>query len=275
MITTSVIKALSLGLAGAVLVAAGSLESAQAATLIDTHDDWLAAIEASEPGIFPFVTPFGTPVTPTYGQTFTVETHNVLQSFSFWLGDDISRQPKPQAAAISPVQASNGVSGPTIDFAGYLMEWDGAKASGPVLFKSAQRSKQLTPDFEEFRFDTGNLVLTPGRQYVAFLSATEFFRLETRQTRMGYVDNDVYAGGSFVFSNQSSFAALTSTRWQTLIGDEQRDAAEGVEDAAFVARFAPEPQAIPTPALLPGLIGLGVKLFRQRKAIVAPNKTKN
>lgn len=273
MITTMVIKALSFGVAGAVLVAVGTQGSAQAAK-IDTHDDWLAAIRARELGdrsIFPFVSPFGTEFTPTYGQTFTVETQNILQSFSFWLGDDINRpqiERGPLAADRSSAQASNPPAGPALDFAAYLMEWDGAKASGPVLFQSKRRSKPIGSASEEFRFDTGKLLLAPGQQYVAFLSATEFFTLETRQTQMGYVDKDVYADGSFVFSNQRDFGALTSTRWQTLVGDQQRDAAEGVEDAAFTAHL------IPTPALLPGLIGLGVKILRKRKAIAA-NKTKN
>jgi hypothetical protein len=39
-----------------------------------------------------------------------------------------------------------------------------------------------------------------------------------------------------------------------------------------ILEFAETPDAIPTPFLLPGLLGLGVKVWRKRRAAIAPNR---
>ena len=62
--------------------------------------------------------PFGTLLNGTFGQTFKAPTANLqLDSFTFWLKDAAGNR--------------------AISFSGYLMEWDGNSATGPVLWHSA------------------------------------------------------------------------------------------------------------------------------------------
>lgn len=205
----------------------GCVKAAHAAT-INTASSW----DGSS-----LITPFGETDTATYGQTFTVGADNVLQSFSFFLG---------------------GFESEAVDFAAYVMGWDGAQAEGSILYQSTKQTKDSNSSFEEFTFNTGGINLTSGQQYVAFLSASNFFDGILGTTGMGYLDSDVYSGGGFVFRNNGSdFSLLTSTPWETFIGN-------GVDDTAFKASFTSS-AAIPTPALLPGLIGMGVATLRKRK----------
>ncbi|MCY7324247.1 MAG: PTPA-CTERM sorting domain-containing protein, partial [Phormidesmis sp. CAN_BIN36] len=202
--------------------------TAQAAS-IDTASSWDGTNQ---------VIPFGETNTATYGQTFTVGTDSILQKFSFWLGGYQS--------------GSDGV-----DFAAYVMKWDGAKAVGSVLYESSQRLKSPTATFEEFSFNTGGISLTSGQQYVAFLSASKFFDGIEGLIGMGFT-GDAYSGGNFVYyNNGSNFAALNSSIW---------DGSGYTSDAAFRASFTSDTTSIPTPALLPGLIGLGLGVLRKRKA---------
>ncbi|NJL21993.1 MAG: hypothetical protein HC895_16160 [Leptolyngbyaceae cyanobacterium SM1_3_5] len=143
------------------------------------------------------------------------------------------------------------------------MQWDGTKAIGDILYQSAAQSKASAAAFEEFVFNTGGINLTAGQQYVAFLSASGFFDGDDGVTGMGYLFQDVYAGGGFVFRNNGSdFSLLTSTPWETFIGG-------GVDDTAFTASFTPGATPVPTPALVPGAIALTASLLRKRKAEAA------
>lgn len=222
---TTLLRTASIVTAGAICIAFGTAEAGHAAN-IDTTPSW----DGSS-----FTQPFGEPDTATYGQTFTVGTDNVLQSFSFWLG---------------------GFQDGSVDFAAYVMGWNGTNATGPILYQSAQQTKSSNSSFQEFAFNTGGINLNPGQQYVAFLSASNFFDGNPGTTGMGTIipDGDVYDGGGFVFyNNGSNFNLLTSDSW---------DSFSDRNDAAFKASFTP----IPTPALLPGLLGMGVAAWRKRKA---------
>jgi hypothetical protein len=90
---------------GLFLLASVGGGDAWAITVIDTTPTWNGSDGVSA---------FGEPGAATYGQSFTVtgtETH--LDSFSFWLNDFLN----PDA----------------VDFAAYVMAWDGTKATGSIL----------------------------------------------------------------------------------------------------------------------------------------------
>ena len=105
------------------------------------------------------VSPFGESNTATYGQTITVPAvDNVLDSFSFWLDDTLNPD--------------------YVDFAAYVMAWDGSKATGAVLWQSAMQTTTNNGGaggFEQFTFNTGAVPLGGGGQYVLFLSASDYF----------------------------------------------------------------------------------------------------
>ncbi|MFN5516500.1 MAG: hypothetical protein ACK5CA_17645, partial [Cyanobacteriota bacterium] len=154
-----------------------------------------------------FVQSFGEDNTATYGQTFTAGS-SPLTEFTFYLND-----------------YSNSDS---VDFAAYVMAWDGTKATGPVLYSSAMWSSAGSSDFEILTFDTGELILTPGQRYVAFLSASNFFDGEFGTASVGYMSGDVYSDGMFVYSNNgSNFESLTANDWTIGYGG----------DLAFKASF--------------------------------------
>ncbi|HEY2573346.1 MAG TPA: hypothetical protein VGH65_04725, partial [Verrucomicrobiaceae bacterium] len=64
---------------------------------------------------------FGEPSDATYGQTFTAPANaRKLSSFAFYVDDNQNPD--------------------RVDFQGFVMAWDGSKATGPVLFQSGTLS---------------------------------------------------------------------------------------------------------------------------------------
>jgi hypothetical protein len=197
---------------------------AQALTLIDTSTSWSGSDT---------IGPFGQPNTATFGQTLTVPGGDtVLDGFSFLLQQN---------------------SASAIQFAGYVMAWDGSKATGPILYQSGPQATTQWNVFEQFNFATGGLNLAAGQQYVAFISASDF--PTSGFGNSGAPFGDPYPGGGLVYQNNgSNFAQLTTSNWNNLEG----------RDLVFKASFS-APTSIPTPALLPGLIGMGIAALRKRK----------
>ena len=188
--------------------------------------------------------PFGEPDSATYGQTVTVPLiDNQLNSFSFWLSD----WQNPDF----------------VDFAAYVMQWDGAKATGPVLWQSAPQSTTNNGGaggFEMFTFNTGRLQLVSGQKYVLFISASEYFDSLTGQASF-YTASVDYPEGNFVFMNNGSdFSMLTTNTWSDVYFGGCHNS-----DLAFEATFS----SIPAPsAVLLGSIGISMFTWFRRHRIL-------
>jgi hypothetical protein len=231
-------KNLSLAIAGAVCVALGGVGSVQAATLIDTVGNGGGSVAAFGEGIYNRL--FS--ANPTYGQTFTIGSDNVLNNFTFWLDDHSD----PGA----------------VDFGAYVMAWDGSKATGNILYQSGKRSTTGAAQMEEFTFNTGGITLISGQQYVAFINASNFFDGINSTVRMRTSNGD-YSGGKFVLLNYGTdFSNITTQNWY-----EQGS----VSDLAFKAILtSASAQPVPEPSSSLGLLAFGGfvagKILKRKKA---------
>ena len=185
---------------------------------------------------------FGEPDTATYGQTITVGADNVLQSFTFQLTQQ---------------------SGNPVNFQAYVMGWnDGtSRAAGPVLYASGPQT--TTGGLETFTFNTGNLLLNSGSQYVLFLNLSNNYDGFGDAASMSSISNvDAYAGGLFVFlNNGNNFGLVTSNSWT-------RNWQGTGFDTAFQAVLvpSPEPASLLAWGLLTGIGLVGYRLRRRRAA---------
>ncbi len=115
----------------AVCAAAFCAAEARADTVIDTSPSWnqthqLGNIGESGQNI------------ATVGQTFLVGSDTVLNSFSFWVDDNMNSD--------------------ALDYAAYVMEWTGTKATGSVLYQSAASTTTNnggSGGWEKITFSTG------------------------------------------------------------------------------------------------------------------------
>lgn len=205
--------------------------SAQANTLIDTNPRSGS------------VSPFGVSNTATYGESVTVPTDNVLNSFSFDMNLPGSLQ-----------------------FKGYVFAWDSANqhATGPALFTSPVTQTSGT-GFEQIVFTIpGGLALTTGDQYALFASISEIDGQSGNTGTWGFHYNqNPYTGGSFIFINNGGDESLWTTRsWDNFVPG----------DLAFTADFSSGTEAVPevqTWASLAGFAMVGAEVLRRRKAAKA------
>jgi hypothetical protein len=155
-----------------------------------------------------YISPFGEPNTANYGETFVAPaTSPVLTSFRFYL---------------------NNTSG-FVTFRFYVMAWDGAKASGPVLYQSPVTTTAGASGMQPYTFNTGQLPLKPGQLYVAFLSTSTVQDGGSAAAGLGAYFPGTYSGGGFVYqSSGTNYSQLTNSGWNTF----------GGYDAAFVATFS-------------------------------------
>lgn len=231
-------------LVGSLVIAMFS-SSANAQSQINTTSGWDGAVQIGMFGSASVDPNFAT----VFGQTFLTSQAGTLDNFSFWLN-------------------AHPVFSPNVAFKAYVMAWDGAKATGPVLFESGVFGGP-TQFMQRYSFATGGLALDADEEYVAFLSTIGFEDLMTPGAGVlgGYnLNQSAYPAGHFIGLNHiNGWGDITSRNWLHDEGCPQCS-------AAFIANFdgyddsprndiAPEPASI---ALLStGLIGLGFVVRRR------------
>lgn len=116
-------------------------------------------------------------------------------------------------------------------FRAAVYQWDGAtsRATGPALFTSAVMTSPNTSSFTPVAINTGGIVLTPGQQYVLFLTTAGVTQTgASSYTGFASTMGNTYAGGTSVWQLSTGVADLTGTSWGV-----------GNNDFAFLALFGP------------------------------------
>lgn len=210
------------------------------ASVVDTNVISTTSAWDGNNGIYYFGESLINDSSATFGQTITVgSTYTRLANFTFWINDSYPAFDNP------------------INFAAYVMAWDGNKADGPILYQSGKLTTSNNGGqggMEPFTFNTGGISLTPGGQYVLFISVSQFVDGDSERGGVGGVLTDAYPGGSFVnLGNGSNFGLLTTENWVTT----------PQWDLAFTATLSPAPE--PSTILLGGA-GLGLIWIFCRKS---------
>jgi hypothetical protein len=138
---------------------------------------------------------FGDPgfATQTYGEVFTApDGINTLESFSFYMG--------------SPSDPGDIVAG------AYIATWTGAHA-GKLLYDSGGFDYDNLGD-SELTFNTGRSVfVTPGQQYVMFLSTSKFHGQSVGGANASSGTTNQYLDGFAYFNSGGSFQGLFANDW--------------------------------------------------------------
>ncbi|NNM76282.1 PEP-CTERM sorting domain-containing protein [Sphingomonas sp. ID1715] len=105
----------------------------------------------------------------------------------------------------------------TLDLKGYIATWDGSKA-GTLLYSSGVQTMNAAATLQEFAF-APNIAVTPGQEYVAFLSISDLPEQSDSTFRMPVSGNTI--PGLFVFMNNgTNFGDLFVNGWsQGFLGD--------------------------------------------------------
>lgn len=144
------------------------------------------------------VLPFGCPDTTTYGQTITA-TGTLVKKFTF------------EVAGLSV--------GGSMVARGEVYRWDGTKATGKSLAESAPQTISYGDQtFHPLTFKA-NAKVKKGHQYVLFASIDKDYEACTDSYELGWgsVDGATYAGGSFVYQNNSGDESQwTATAWSNI-----------------------------------------------------------
>jgi hypothetical protein len=182
-------------------------------------------------GYDPYWNPLGYPNTATYGETFSAPTNGDfnLQNFGFWMADPIV--------------------GGDIVLSAYIATWTDSNA-GTLLYSSPSMDYPNTGE-AELTFSTGGLALTPGAEYVAFLSVSQYYGLSSGAGRVDAGSATIPGGGFAWYNNGGNFAELFTNSWNDY----------GVTpDWAFTAAFNNASGGVPEPGTLmllgAGLLGL-------------------
>lgn len=145
-------------------------------------------------GYNPYWHPLGYPNTATYGETFSAPTNgdNVLQNFSFWMG--------------GPYQSGNIVLG------AYIATWTGSNA-GTLLYSSSSVNYQNTGEANLSFTIPGGLALTPGANYVMFLSISQYYGQSQGESYIDAGDATIPGGNFVYYNNGGDFNALFTNGW--------------------------------------------------------------
>jgi len=156
----------------------------------------------------------------TYGQTFKLHATDdkILQSIRFYVDDNNYYN--------------------TIDFAIYLYAWDGVKISGDALFESPVLQTTQISGYEEIKVDTGGIFLDYDTDYVAFMSASNFFDGIIGFGKIGWAGNSYLDGKLVYMNNKDDFNRLSVNSWGSF---------RGGNDLAFKLELTP---AVPEPSTL-------------------------
>lgn len=138
---------------------------------------------------------FGENSTPTYGQTFTAAQER-LNSFTLLLNDD-------------------NYTPDVIDLKAYVTAWNPGTntPTGPILYQSEARSTSRASGFETFTFNP-NISLTPGGNYVFFVSVHELRDGLTGYGTQASVSGTSYLGGNFVYNYEPD--PFTAQSWAAI-----------------------------------------------------------
>jgi uncharacterized protein with beta-barrel porin domain len=148
-----------------------------------------------------FISSWGVPNTATYGQTFTPTVQQTrLSSFTMELGQIGGTGPQYQA---------------------FIYQFVNDRISGPALFTSGVFTAPAGAAFTSVTINTGTVTLTPGLQYVLFLTTTN----QQPQAAAGYrygtlTNNTAIPNGQFVFQNNGAvFGRLAANPWTAIRED--------------------------------------------------------
>jgi len=176
---------------------------------ISTIPDW--------DGVTRFVAPqFGEGTVATWGQTFTVpDSTPTLTSFGVYM---------------------YGLTQDPLIFGGYLMQWNGQQAAGPILYQSDPIT--LAQGWNNVSFGP-DISLTAGQQYVFIFSALNYLDGLDRRGEVGGMPSDAYSGGEVVRLRPDNSSEWTTADWAKTSDSW---------DTAFSADFSSGPlAAVPDP----------------------------
>jgi hypothetical protein len=144
-------------------------------------------------GLNPFWHPFGNPNTATYGELFTAPSapDTNLASFGFWM-----------AAPDSPGDIILG---------GYIATWTGTNA-GTLLYSSSSVDYPNVGE-AEIKFNTGGLAVTPGQQYVMFLSVSQYYGQSAGLAQVDAGSSIPGLNGFAYYNNSGDFNSLFTNPW--------------------------------------------------------------
>jgi outer membrane autotransporter protein len=212
-------------LCGATLMALSAPASAQT---IDTTKSW--------DGANSFLS-WGAPNTATYGQTITATAGQTqLRGFTFELA---------QLGGGTPPQ-----------FQAYVYQWNSitSRTTGSAVFASAVLTAPGTATFTAVNINTGGVVLTPGQQYVLFLTTSGISQAGSGGYKWGAVSNGSNTGGVVYLNNGANFGLLSTTGWNL----------RSSLDLAFIAMFGPTlltPQLPAETSINPSNVAGGIDKF--------------
>jgi hypothetical protein len=202
------------------------------------------------------------------GQTFTTgDSDSLLQDFSFQvrLEDDDINPENPE-----PVTNSIELSA---YFRAFLAEFD-LNSSDPAVMlydSTPQLFTTTTGGFEPLTFNTGGVSLAANKKYAAFLALINPIIdpiavariIEPQQSSVSAFLG--YSGLEDPYSDGEIIAILDG--FPSLDAQGAQDAPDNVvlPDLVFTANLT----AVPTPALLPGVVSFGLGVWRRRRAVAA------
>ncbi|MFB9265511.1 autotransporter outer membrane beta-barrel domain-containing protein [Bradyrhizobium erythrophlei] len=180
-------------MAGAALLALGAPAGAQT---IDTIPQWNG---------LSFIWSWGTPNTATYGQTFT---------------------PTASQTRLNGFTVEIGFGGAPNQAQAYVYQWDSVNKhiTGSALYTSGVFTATPGASYSAYSFNSGGVTLTPGQQYVLFIS-TSNQQVAPGNPEAGFrwgalTNNTAIPNGQFVFQNNgSNFAELSTVGWSFIPED--------------------------------------------------------